>query len=550
MLAVILLFLLCSGHGAAHAGPPDEASEEQAAAVEMDGKILFYVAGIRVYPAERRAQEIGDRIKALARETAFDPSTLQVREEDGVHVIFTADQKLVLTVLPADLKSNGLMTTHPGFAAREIYLKKIAEAVQSYRSARTSGNLLKSGLHALLRTVCLVLLMFVVFWCFRKLEALLERHVRRKIENLEAKSHFLLRSQQIWSALKGALRIARALFAIALVYVFLNFVLSLFPWTHYAAQTLLDYVTNPLLIMWRALVDYLPNIFFLVVLTFIVRYLLKLMRIFFDGVDRGQLSFTGFDADWAWPTYRIVRGLVILLSMVVAYPYVPGSQSEAFKGISLMVGVLLSLGSTSMTSNILAGYSLTYRRAFKVGDRVKVGSNIGDVEQIRLLVTNLRSLKNEMIVIPNSFILNNEIINFSALAAKQGLILHTTVGIGYEVPWRQVASMLLLAAVRTPGLLPTPKPFVLQTGLGDFAITYELNVYCAEPKEMLALYSLLHSNIQDVFNEHNVQIMTPHYVQDTQEPKVVPRERWHIPPAPAPQDPGKTAPYSAKVETV
>lgn len=213
------------------------------------------------------------------------------------------------------------------------------------------------------------------------------------------------------------------------------------------------------------------------------------------------------------------------------YPYIPGSHSEAFKSISILVGVLVSLGSTSITSNILAGYSIIYRRAFKVGDWVKINGHIGKISQIRLLVTNMRSLKNEMIVIPNSTLLNNEIVNFSALAATNGLILHTAVGIGYEVPWRQVEAMLLLAAERTLDLMRTPRPFVLQTALNDFSITYELNVFCSGPEKMLELYSDLHRNIQDVFNEYHVQIMTPHYIQDTQEPKVVPKEKWHIAPA-------------------
>jgi small-conductance mechanosensitive channel len=222
---------------------------------------------------------------------------------------------------------------------------------------------------------------------------------------------------------------------------------------------------------------------------------------------------------------------VIAFTAVIAYPYVPGSQSEAFKGVSIFLGVILSLGSSSAISNVIAGYTMIYRRAFKVGDRVKIDELIGDVTEMRLLVTHLRSLKNEEIVVPNSMILNTHVVNYSSLAEKDGLILHTTVGIGYEIPWRQVEAMLLQAAERTPGLLKDPPPFVLQKELGDFAVTYELNVRTAQPQDSLRLYTELHRHILDLFNEYGVQIMTPAYEEDPAELKVVPKEKWFAPPA-------------------
>jgi small-conductance mechanosensitive channel len=228
----------------------------------------------------------------------------------------------------------------------------------------------------------------------------------------------------------------------------------------------------------------------------------------------------------------------------VAYPYVPGSQSDAFKGISLFLGLIVSIGSSSIIANIIAGYSLAYRRPFKIGDRVKINDTVGDVMEMRILVARLRSLKNEEIVIPSTSILNGEVTNYSTLAAEQGLILHTTVGIGYETPWRQVEAMLKLAADRTPGLLREPAPYVLQKSLGDFAVNYELNVHCDDPKQMMPLYSALHRSILDVFNEYGVAIMTPAYESDPEEPKLVPRDRWYAEPAAPPgESPGpSTAP--------
>jgi small-conductance mechanosensitive channel len=269
----------------------------------------------------------------------------------------------------------------------------------------------------------------------------------------------------------------------------------------------------------------------------VIRYAMKVIRAIFDGLAAGSLTLTGFDPEWAWPTYRLVRILVIGLAVVVAYPYIPGSESGAFKGISLFAGIVFSLGSSSLIGNFIAGYSMTYRRAFRLGDRVKIGDHVGDIEQTRLLVTHLRTPKNEEVVVPNSKILSDEILNYSSMARESGLILHTTVGISYATPWRQVEAMLLEAARRTAGLLRAPSPFVLKQALQEFYITYEINGYCDRPREMALIYTDLHGNILDVFNEYGVQIMTPGYEGDPEQPKVVPQDRWYAAPASGPQPP-------------
>jgi small-conductance mechanosensitive channel len=318
------------------------------------------------------------------------------------------------------------------------------------------------------------------------------------------------------------------------VYIYSQFVLELFPWTRPLSQQLLSLFLDPLRTMGLAMVDAMPSLIFLCILAVVVRYGLKLLKLYFVEIGRGMIGLRGFDPDWAIPTFRILRLLVIAFAVVVAYPHVPGSHSEAFKGVSILLGVIFSLGSSSVVSNLIAGYTMIYRRAFKVGDRIKIANVIGDVTEMRLQVTHLRSVKNEEITIPNSTILNSVVINFSKLARERGLILHTIVGIGYETPWRQVEAMLLEAAARTPRLLREPPPFVLQRSLDDFAVKYELNVYSDKPQESLKLYSALHRNILDLFNEHGVQIMTPAYERDPESPKVVPRDQWYAPPSEPP----------------
>ena len=317
-------------------------------------------------------------------------------------------------------------------------------------------------------------------------------------------------------------------------YFYLRYLLGLLPATRGAASRIDDWVLAPLAVLGDGLVARIPDFIFLFVLFLLVRWLLRLVHHFFAAVGRGDVEVAGFDSDWADPTYKLVRLGIVAFGLIVAYPYIPGSDSAAFKGISIFLGVVFSLGSSSAIANVLAGYSLTYRRAFREGDRVKIAGIVGDVSHVRLQATYLHTVKNEEVVVPNSTILGSEVVNYSTLARTKGLVLHTTVGIGYETPWRQVEAMLLEAARRTPGLLAEPKPFVLQLALGDFAVTYEINVYCDDPKAMGPLYTALHANILDVFNEYGVQIMTPAYEGDPEVPKVVPREQWHLPPAPKP----------------
>jgi small-conductance mechanosensitive channel len=298
--------------------------------------------------------------------------------------------------------------------------------------------------------------------------------------------------------------------------------------------------------MVSAALDAVPNLIFIAILVLVTRYLLKLVRLFFSGIASGNITLANFDREWAAPTYRIVRFFALAFAAVVAYPYIPGSTSPAFQGVSIFIGVIFSLGSSSFIANLIAGYSMTYRRAFRIGDRIQVGDVTGDVTEIGLMVTRVRTVKNEEIVVPNSNILNSHIVNYSAFAQKGGLILHTTVGIGYETPWRQVEAMLLLAADRTPGLLKDPPPFVLQKALGDFCVTYEINAYADDARAMARLYAELHRNILDVFNEYNVQIMTPAYEGDPEQPKVVPKEQWFMTPAKAPEAVSTHAPESGQ----
>jgi small-conductance mechanosensitive channel len=506
--------------------PGLERATVTSAPVIVDGIPLFRVRGVSAFPAAARAEYLAGLIVEAANDPAVDPEKIQIAEtEDGIE-LKVGSHGLGL-VADADARLEAL-TVRELALARRVAIKG---AIERYREARTPVSLGTAAARAFAATAILGLLLAVLLPAFRRLDRLVRRRWKKHTEHLEEKSFELLRADRLQGMVRGALRGLRAAVILVLLYLYITHTLALFPWTRFIAIRLTGWIVTPLQTMAWAIVADIPDLIFLVILAVVVRWGLKLLKLFFNGIDRGSIRFEGFHAEWAWPTYKIVRMAVVAFAVVVAYPYIPGSGSEAFKGVSIFAGIVFSLGSTSAISNIVAGYTMTYRRAFHVGDRIKVGEVVGDVTEIRLQVTTLRTLKNETVIIPNSTILNSEIVNYTSLAADEGLILHTTVGIGYEVPWRQVEAMLLEAAARTPGLLKKSAPFVLQKGLEDYAVDYELNVYCSDPRRMMPLYTALHRNVQDVFNEYGVQIMTPSYEADPPEPKVVPKQQWYAAPA-------------------
>jgi len=498
----------------------------QTAPVIVDGFPLFRVRGTESFPAAGRAAAIADRIVALARDRRIAVDTIKVDERPLGSAIVAGD-KVIAVVTDADARVEGIERK----VLAAISAEALSRAITRYRSERQPGALAASAAYATAALVALAVVLFGLRRLHRRIDVKLARRYRARLEGLKIQGFKLVQAEQLVGALRGAVGALHVVVAIVCIYLALHFALRQFPLTRGAAAGLLNVLISPLTTMGRGLLDVLPDLVFLAILALVTRYLLKTLKLFFGAVEYGSVKLGGFDAEWAMPTYRIVRLLVIVFALVVAYPYIPGSHSEAFKGISLFIGVIFSLGSTSFIANTIAGYALTYRRAFRVGDRIRVGDVFGDVTEIRLQVTHLRTPKNEEVVVPNSTILNSHVINYSTLAKTNGLILHTTVGIGYETPWRQVEAMLLMAAERTPDVLREPPSFVLQKALGDFAITYELNAYCDKPAQMNGIYTELHRNILDVFNEYGVAIMTPAYESDTREPKVVPKERWYEAPA-------------------
>ncbi|MEI7501260.1 MAG: mechanosensitive ion channel domain-containing protein [Bacteroidota bacterium] len=521
---IILFPNISNGQDASDVDPSLAAMKKNVAPVKIDGVVLFYISGTASAPAEQRAVTISNRIEKVAANPFISENYVKITAEEDRLKIY-AGEEFLLNVYDADAKAEGMSRTVFG----EVIQKKISAAITSYRHERSRSALVEKSLYAICAAAIMAGILFLLLWIIRRINTGLQNRIKSKIDTLENKSFNLIRSNQLWKAIQIFFKTLNIFTVVVVIALFLQYILGLFPWTNSIAAYTLQLFLNPIISAGNGFIAFLPSLAFLIVIFLVTRYLLKLIRLLFAGLNQGGMEIKNFDPEWAMPTYKILRIFVIAFAVIIAYPYIPGSDSNAFKGVSVFLGVLFSLGSSSFIGNVIAGYSMTYRRAFKKGDRIEVDGMVGFVEEQKLLVTRLRSHKNEEIVIPNSVLLNSHIINYSAKAKESGLILHTSVGIGYETPWRQVDAMLKLAADRTEGLLKQPQPFVLKKSLGDFAVNYEINAYCNDVNLVNLYYSNLHQHILDVFNENNVQIMTPAYEGDPETPKVVPRDQWNTP---------------------
>ena len=357
----------------------------------------------------------------------------------------------------------------------------------------------------------LLLLIPIINRIFASLSGSVESWCYQKLRVIRVKGMELVLPNKLLNSVVRLVKGMRSVLIYALISISGVLVLNLFPGTRGFLVSILEQFVEFLIIVWIAFLEFIPDLLALILILIITRYTLMLLRFFSEGIKHRKIKISGVHPELIDPTYQLLRFLVVAFAIVAAFPYIPGSDSPVFKGISIFVGFLLSLGSTSLVSNIVSGIVLTYTRGLKIGDRVKIGETVGDVMDRNLLITRVQTIKNVIITIPNSMILNNHIINYSASAPKDGLILNTTVTIGYDVPWRQVHQLLISAAEVTPGIQNQPRPFVLQINLDDYYVCYELNAYTKEPSRMAEIYSQLHQKIQDSFANAEVEIMSPAY---------------------------------------
>lgn len=471
--------------------------------------LFFIEKGIGTFSPEQRVKMVEQNINLLAKLplSEFDSLAL-VTNVNSTDLVY--EQKVIATVTSDDALVKAKSTDVLAKEYQDIIRQAL---IDDYHDISISTIAKDLGFF--------ILALLGFFIVFRSVNRLFD-HFRANLKTLQRNIFFranrfikffqLITPETERGMLLFVLRMSRLTVLGSFLYFYLPFMFSQISYTRGFGEKLMEYILRPVRFLGESLTAFLPKLFFIIVIIVAVRYLLSGLEYVARQVRTERIKFEGFFPDWAFPTFNLVRVLIIIFTLVIIFPYLPGAGSDAFQGISVFIGLLLSLGSAGAISNVVSGVILTYMRPFRIGDRVKINDITGDVITKNLLITKIKTLKNEEITIPNAALLGGGIVNYTALAEEQGLVLHTTITIGYDAPWKQVHELLIKAAKQTELIEKTPEPFVLQKSLDDWYVAYEINAYTKVSHKVPRIYSDLHANIQDVFNEAGLEIMSSHFM--------------------------------------
>lgn len=476
--------------------------------VVVEGDTLFYLYAKRGgHTPLQRAKMDSAAITELGKRFGLRPDSLYIESTDIVTDLMYGD-KVIVSFIEQDALWENCTRDQLAADTRKVIVNKLKEMKEEH----SIWQLGKRILYFILVLVGQYLLFRLTNWMFRKLKARIQKLKDTKLKPVSIQDYELLDTQRqvnLLIFLANLLRYAFMLFQLVLTVPLL---FAIFPQTKNLAFKLFSYIWDPIKGIFLGIIDYIPNLFTIFVIWYAVKSLVRLVHYLANEVQGERLKIRGFYPDWAIPTFHIVRFLLYAFMIAMIYPYLPGSKSGVFQGISVFVGLIVSLGSSTVIGNIIAGLVITYMRPFKLGDRIQLNDTTGNVIEKTPLVTRIRTPKNEVVTIPNSFIMSSHTVNYSASAREYGLIIHSEVTIGYDAPWRQVHQLLIDAALNTPGVVDDPRPFVLETSLSDWYPVYQVNAYIKDANRLGEIYSDLHQNIQDRFNEAGVEIMSPHYM--------------------------------------
>ncbi|MCA2625151.1 mechanosensitive ion channel family protein [Microcystis protocystis FBCC-A270] len=508
---VVLLLTLTSPLLGIAQNPTQPENKIDGFPVMLDGKTLFFIRrGVSSFSAEERASAITRRIERIAQNDSIPVENLTIKQiPDDNSLYLSVDQEVILTVTERDAKA---YRSTPEVLAQQA-LQKIQVAIAQYRQDRKPEQLLKNIIYTVIASFAFLIISFAVIKISGKLFPFIRRLIESLTPGIQIGNVEIISSSNISFFWLRVLRIIRFFVLFLLLFNYATFVLRLFPWTRVFGESILGYFSQSLELVLSSIGKYLPNAFIIAIIIFITYYLIGLIKPFFTAIERGNLVIPGFYTDWAKPTYNILLVIIIAIAAIVAFPYLPGFDSPAFRGVSVFLGLLLSLGSTSAIANVIGGIILIYTRAFRIGDHIQVGDVIGDLIEKNFLVIRICTPTNKIITIPNSSLLSSNVINFSISSRElnRNLIIQTTITLGYDLPWRKAHKTLIEAALETEHILKEPAPFVLQTSLDNFYISYQLNAYTNQPNLMVIIYSELHQNIQDKCNEAGIEILSPSY---------------------------------------
>ena len=476
--------------------------------VVVEGDTLFYLYAKRGgHTPQQRAEMDAAAILELGKRFNLRPDSLYMESSDIVTDLMY-DNKVIASFIDQD----GLWEncTRDRLAAHNR--KVIVDKLKEMKDEHGLWQLGKRILYFVLVLVGQYFLFRLTIWLFKKLKVRIQRLKDTKLKPFSIQDYELLDTHKQVNLLIFLSNLLRYIIMFLQLLLTVPLLFSIFPQTKSLAYQLFSYIWIPVKSIFTSVVEYIPNLFTIFVIWYAVKYLVRFVHYLANEVKSERLKIRGFYSDWAEPTFHIIRFLLYAFMIAMIYPYLPGSKSGVFQGISVFVGLIVSLGSSTVIGNIIAGLVITYMRPFKLGDRIQLNETTGNVIEKTPLVTRIRTPKNEVVTIPNSFIMSSHTVNYSTSAREYGLIIHSEVSIGYDIPWRQTHQLLIEAALNTPGVIDDPRPFVLETSLSDWYPVYQVNAYIKEADRLADIYSDLHQNIQDKFNEAGIEIMSPHYV--------------------------------------
>lgn len=480
----------------------------QGVPVIVDDDTLFYFYAKRGgHTPQQRAENVANDITALGKHFNLKPDSLYIESSDIVTDVMY-DNKVIVSFTDQDGLWEGCTRDQLAADKRLVILEKLKVMKEEHGFLQ----LCKRVAYFVLVLVGQFLLFWGTNWLFRRVKVRIVKLRNTRLKPFSIQDYELLDTHKQVKLLIFLASLVRYAFMLLQLLLSVPLLFSIFPQTKNLAFQLFSYIWNPVKSILVGIVSYIPNLFTIFVICLAIRYLVRLFRYLAGEVQSERLKLRGFYPDWAIPTYHIIRFLLYAFMIAMIYPYLPGSNSGVFQGISVFVGLIVSLGSSTVIGNIIAGLVITYMRPFKIGDRIKLNDTTGNVIEKTPLVTRIRTPKNEVVTIPNSFVMSSHTVNFSQSAREYGLIIHSEVSIGYDVPWRKVNKLLIEAALNTPGVVDDPRPFILSTSLNDWYPVYQVNAYIKDADKLAQIYSDLHQSIQDRFNEEGIEIMSPHYM--------------------------------------
>lgn len=460
------------------------------------------------YDIDTRVKYVEEKLKELYNDPYFVADSIKIKPAGDYLSVMYNDKTITGVSMVDALWENSSQTE-----LAQRYANIIKNTIVKYKEQ----NSLKSVLIRLAELLLVLFIDFILVWAINRLFDFLKKITLNSehsfLTSIRIRNYDFIKKPGIVKALVKLLAILRIVFLLFLLITIIPLIFDIFPSTQYLSKIIVQWISEPIKNVGIAIIGYLPHLFYIVIIAVITRYVLKILRFFALEIERGILKIKGFHPEWAHTTYVLARMMLWVLALVIMFPHLPGSDSDAFKGISVFLGVLISLGSSSAISNAIAGIVISYMRPFQVGDWIKSGEIIGAVIEKNALVTRLKTINNEDITIPNSAILSGATMNFTSIGKEIGLALNVQVKVRYDYSDNLVEELLIEAALKTNGISPKPHPYIFQISLSELNAVYELNAYTFHPENMYFIKSDLTKNIQSTFRQANIEIFSTQYIE-------------------------------------